>query len=100
MHHPDRHHEFDRLTRGQQERLFLDVLEKPDHATRGTWSEWFHAWLEDQSAEGRSLGEIAKRFDLPPYDDGIGDAWELLVRHVRWMVASGHARVVRIEVIT
>ena len=91
--------EFERLSRAEQERLFLDILEKPAGTGTGTWGAWFHAWLEEQCAEGRSLGEIAARIDLPSYADERCDGWTFLMRHVRWMVESGYARIVRIQVL-
>ncbi len=91
---------FRQLQRAEQEQLFLDILKSPGFTHAGTWGEWFHAWLEDQSAEGRTLGQIAARLDLPSYRDGDAkDPWEFLERHVSWLIEQGLARVVRIEVI-
>lgn len=95
--------EFDDLPASERKKLFLDVLKTPPFSTPGTWGEWFHAWLEDQAAEGRSLAEIAQRLDLPRYDDGHGiedESWELLDRHVVWMIDRGYARVVLIRVVS
>jgi len=91
---------FRELSRQEQERLFLDILKIPPFAHKGSWGEWLHCWLTDQAAEGRSLGEIAARMDLPVYPDGSGDeAWDLLERHVGWLIDHAYARVVRIEVV-
>lgn len=89
---------FRALSRSEKERLFLDILEKPPFGYKGSWGEWFHAWLEDQAAEGRPLGEISQRLDLPPYEGSrVDDAWNFLERHICWLIERGHARVVRIE---
>ena len=88
------------LPRCEREALFLDVLKTPPFRTKGSWGEWFHAWLEDQCAEGRWLGEIARRIDLPVYyDDGGIDSWQFLERHVCWLISQGYARVVRVQII-
>ena len=88
------------LPRSERETLFLDVLKTPPFRTKGSWGEWFHAWLEDQCAEGRWLGEIARRIDLPVYyDDGGIDSWQFLERHVCWLISQGYARVVRVQII-
>ena len=92
--------EFNVLPRAEKERLFLDVIKTPPFAAQGTWGEWFHAWLEDQAAEGLSLGQIASRIDLPNYMDALASGpWELLDNHVEWMIENGFARVVYIQVI-
>ena len=89
---------FRALSRTEKESLFLDILEKPPFENKGSWGEWFHAWLEDQAAEGRPLGEISRRMDFPRYLDSLpDDPWRFLERHICWMIERGHARVVRIE---
>jgi len=60
---------FRALPRSEKEQLYLDILETPPFDFKGSWGEWLHTWLEDQSAEGRPLGEIAKRMDFPTYQD-------------------------------
>lgn len=91
---------FRALPRGEQEQLFLDIIKTPPFKHKGSWGEWFHSWLEDQSAESRSLGQIANRLDFPAYrDNGIEDPWRFFERHVCWLIEEGYARVVRIEVI-
>jgi len=80
--------------------LFLDVLTSPSFADEAGWGARFHAWVEEQAAEGRSLGEIARRIDLPRSSADSGtDPWQILDEHVAWMIEQGHARVVRIEVV-
>jgi hypothetical protein len=84
----------------EKQRLFLDILKVPQFAYRDGWGAKFHAWLEEQAADGKTLGEIARRIDLPHYGDAaIGDSWQLLNEHVAWMIEHGYARVVRIEVV-
>ena len=88
------------MTRTEKERLFLDILDTPPLRHRGRWGEWLHTWLEDQAAEGRPLGEIAKRMDFPTYQNAdLDDPWNFLERHVNWMLEHGYVRVIRIEVI-
>lgn len=92
---------FRALSRLEKERLFLDIRETPPFAYQGSWGEWFHTWLEDQSAEGRCLGEIAGRLDFPAYrDTNVDDPWNFLERHVSWLIEHAYARIVRIEVVT
>jgi hypothetical protein len=84
----------------ERRRLFIDVLTTPQFADPTGWGACFHAWLEEQAAEGRTLGEIARRIDLPePVRAGASDSWQLLDDHVVWMIEEAHARVVRIEVV-
>lgn len=91
---------FRALPRSEQEGLFLDILETPPFAQKGSWGEWFHTWLEVQAAEGRCLGQIAGRLDFPTYQDTcVDDPWNFLERHVCWLIERAHVRVVRIEVI-
>ena len=100
MTEPDLSAAFRELSRSERERLFLDILETPPFAHKGSFGEWVHCWLTDQAAEGRSLGEIASRMDHPVFRDGSPDeAWEWLDRHVGWLIDGGYARVVRIEVV-
>jgi hypothetical protein len=88
------------LSVSEKERLFLDILSAPSFVDATGWSARFHAWLEEQAADGRALGEIARRIDLPRSDDGGARCgWRLLDAHVRWLIEEGNARVVRIEVI-
>jgi hypothetical protein len=92
---------FRALPRAEQEKLYLDILETPPFDHKGSWGEWLHAWLEDQSAEGRPLGEIARRMDFPTYQDSsVDDPWVFLERHVCWLIERGYVRVVRIEAVT
>ena len=94
------HAAFRALQRSEKEKLYLDILETPPFDFKGSWGEWLHTWLEDQSAEGRPLGEIAKRMDFPTYQDtSVDDPWIFLERHVCWLVEQGYVRVVRIEAI-
>lgn len=91
---------FRALPRAEKERLFLDILETPPFAYKGSWGEWFHTWLEDQTAEGRCLGQISGRLDFPDYQSlGTDDPWNFLERHVCWLIENAYARVVRIEVV-
>ena len=91
---------FSAMPRDEKERLFLDILETPPFAHKGSWGEWFHAWLEDQSAEGRCLAEIAARLDFADYYDAGADApWAFIERHVSWLIHHAYARVVRIDVV-
>ncbi len=91
---------FRALARARKEELFLDILETPSFDHKGSWGEWLHIWLEDQAAEGRSLGEIAGRMDFPTYQDAsVDDPWIFLERHVCWLIERGYVRVVRIEVV-
>ena len=88
------------LSLSDKERLFLDILTSPSFADESGWGARFHAWLEEQAAEGRSLGEIVRRIDLPrSSENGARDSWQILNEHVAWMIEQGHARVVRIEVV-
>jgi len=88
------------LSLPEKQRLFLDILTSPSFADSEGWGAHFHAWLEEQAAEGRSLGEIARRIDLPRSSEDSGaDPWQILNDYVAWMIEHGHARVVRIEVI-
>jgi hypothetical protein len=88
------------LSLPERQRLFLDILTSPSFADTAGWGARFHAWLEEQAADGRSLGEIARRIDLPRSSEDSGaDPWQLLNEHVAWMIEQGHARVVRIEII-
>jgi hypothetical protein len=88
------------MERTDKERLFLDVLDTPPLHHTGSWGEWLHTWLEDQAAEGHTLGEIAKRMDFPTYQNAlIDDPWNFLERHVDWMIDKGYVRVIRIEVV-
>lgn len=89
---------FRALPRTEKESLFLDILEKPRFDHKGSWGEWLHAWIEDQAAEGRPLGEISTRMDFPTYQEAtVDDPWNFLERHVCWLIEQGCARVVRIE---
>ena len=88
------------LSRPDRARLFLDVLGSPSFADEAGWGARFHAWIEEQAAEGRPLGEIVRRIDLPRSSaDSGADPWQILDEHVAWMIEQGHARLVRIEVI-
>ena len=61
---------------------------------------FLHTWLEDQSAEGRRLGEIAEHMDFPTYQDAtVDDPWNFLERHVSWLIEQGYVRLVRIEAV-
>lgn len=92
---------FRALPRAEKQNLFLDILETPPFAYKGSWGEWFHAWLVDQSAEGRTLGEIAARLDFPSYlDEGVSDHWSFLERHVCWLIENAYAQVVRITLVS
>ena len=92
---------FRALERSEKEQLFLDIRDTPPLDHKGSWGEWLHTWLEDQAAEGRPLGEIAKRMDFPTYQDAsIDDPWNFLERHVCWLIERGYVRLVRIEVVT
>jgi hypothetical protein len=91
---------FRALRPSEKERLFLDILKTPDFEVPDGWGARFHAWLEEEAAEGRSLGEIGLRIDLPRTAmDAPIDPWDLLERHVSWLLERGYARVVRIEVV-
>jgi hypothetical protein len=91
---------FRALARSEQEQLFLDILGTPPLTNRGSWGEWLHTWLEDQAAEGRPLGEIAKRMDFPAYQDSsLDEPWNFLERHVSWLIDRGYLRLVRIDVV-
>jgi len=91
---------FRALPRAEQEQLFLDIIKTPAFTHKGSFGEWFHCWLEDQSAESRPLGEIAKRLDFPNYRDAdIEDPWAFFIRHISWLIEEGYARVVRIVVV-
>ncbi len=97
---PSRSDAFRNLTRAEKEYLLLDILETPPLQHRGSWGEWLHTWLEDQSAEGRPLGEIAKRMDFPTYQDACeDDPWNFLERHICWLIEQGYVRVVRVETV-
>jgi hypothetical protein len=92
---------FRALGRTEKEGLFLQILETPAFDYKGSWGEWLHTWIEDQSAEGRPLGEIAGRMDFPTYQDAcVDDPWIFLERHVYWLSEQGYVRVIRIEAIT
>lgn len=92
--------EFCSLSREEKEQLFLDIIKAPPFATKGTWGEWFHTWLEDQAAEGFPLGAIAARIDLPSYENADPtEAWHMLDRHITWLIDNGFARVVSIRVV-
>ena len=91
---------FRALPRSEKERLYLDILDTPPLDHKGSWGEWLHTWLEDQSAEGRRLGEIAERMDFPTYQDAVvDDPWNFLERHVSWLIEQGYVRLVRIEAV-
>ena len=101
MNNDEGHTKFRALSKSEKKRLFLDFQKTPPFVEKGSWGEWFHSWLEDQAAEGRCLGEIEKRVDLPPYlDCQINEPWFFLERHVGWLIQNGYARVVRIEVLS
>ena len=89
---------FTTLSNTEKQALFLDFLESPRFAKHGTWGERFHGWLEEQAAEGFTLGQIAERMEPPfrPFACVTG-AWDFLDEYVTWLIAHGYARAVRIE---
>jgi hypothetical protein len=88
------------LSRADRQRIFLDILTTPTFSDRTAWGACFHAWVEEQAAEGRTLGEIARRIDLPSHaGEESEQSWQLLDDHVVWMIEHAHARVVRIEIV-
>ena len=91
---------FRSLLSSEKERLFLDILKTPEFDYPDGWGARFQAWLEEQAAEGRPLGDIVRRIDLPGVEPGVvDDSWDLLERHVSWLLERGDARLVRIEIV-
>lgn len=100
MQHRNARATYRRMSRPDKEGLFLDILETPPFPDKDGWGVRFHAWLEEQAAEGRTLGEIALLLDLPDSgDEGLGNSWRTLDEYISWLIGHGYARVVRIEII-